>query len=105
LRSHFTFWPVNKQGYRHAWGAKKVFSRLDYYVWWTILRWLRKKHRTKGMKWVIARYGWRKPGGRAIRWHDRGTRAFEMSPTPVKRFRLGWQKPPSFANAEGEPGA
>src|SRR5262249_2000075 len=56
--------------YKHAWGAKRVFARTDHYVWWTILRWLRKKHCTKGMKWVIARYGWRKPGGRAIRWQD-----------------------------------
>jgi group II intron reverse transcriptase/maturase len=30
--------------YRHAWGAKKVFAGLDYYVWWAVLRWLQKKH-------------------------------------------------------------
>ncbi|HEX8112999.1 MAG TPA: group II intron maturase-specific domain-containing protein, partial [Kofleriaceae bacterium] len=30
--------------YRHAWGAKQVFCANDHYVWWTILRWLRKKH-------------------------------------------------------------
>jgi hypothetical protein len=31
--------------YRHAWGAKHVFSAIDHYVWWTIFRWLKKKHR------------------------------------------------------------
>lgn len=30
--------------YRHAWGAKKVFNFLDHYTWWTIARWLKKKH-------------------------------------------------------------
>jgi hypothetical protein len=25
--------------------SKRVFSSVDHYVWWTILRWLRKKHR------------------------------------------------------------
>ncbi len=31
--------------YRHAWGAKKVLSGIDHYVWWTIYRWLKKKQR------------------------------------------------------------
>jgi len=28
--------------YRHAWGAKRIFTAQDNYLWWTILRWLRK---------------------------------------------------------------
>ena len=91
--------------YRYAWGAKKVFGRLDTYVRWTIYRWLQKKHPTRDAKWLISRYGWRKPNGRAVRWHDGGTRVFVMASTRVKRFLLGWQKPPSFAIADGEPGA
>ena len=36
--------------YRHAWGAKRVFASHDNHVWWTILRWLRKKCRlSEGM--------------------------------------------------------
>jgi len=91
--------------YRHAWGAKKVFSQLDHYVHWTILRWLRKKHPKMGFKWLKVRYGWRKPNGRTIRWHDGDTRVFKVASTPVNRFLLGWQRPPSFAIADGEPGA
>jgi hypothetical protein len=30
--------------YRHASGAKRVFAFTDNHVWWTILRWLHKKH-------------------------------------------------------------
>jgi group II intron reverse transcriptase/maturase len=91
--------------YRHAWGAKRVFTRLDHYVFWTIFRWLRKKHHPKGAKWLILHYGWRKPNGRMVRWKDGGTRVFEMASVPVHRFLLGWQEPPGFAIADGEPGA
>jgi group II intron reverse transcriptase/maturase len=91
--------------YRHAYGAKRVFSGMDYYVWWTIFRWLRKKHHPKGAKWLISKYGWRKPNGRSVRWRAGDTRVFEMQPTRVGRFLLGWQKPPRFAIADGEPGA
>jgi len=30
--------------YRHAWGASRIFTALDHYLWWTILRWVQKKH-------------------------------------------------------------
>lgn len=30
--------------YRFARGAKQVFSHLDWYIWHSILRWLRKRH-------------------------------------------------------------
>jgi group II intron reverse transcriptase/maturase len=91
--------------YRHAWGAKKVFGRLDRYVWWFIFRWMKKKHPTRSKGWLIARYGWRKPGRRSTWWRDGETHLFRMSPTSVCPFSLGWQKPPSFAIADGEPGA
>ncbi len=91
--------------YRHAWGAKKVFSFIDHYVWWTILRWLRKKHPTRGVNWLVARYGWRKPGCRGTRWKDGDTRPFAMSQTRVQPFRLAWLRPPDFAITDGEPGA
>jgi group II intron reverse transcriptase/maturase len=91
--------------YRHAWGAKKVFGQLDNYVWWTIFRWLQKKHPLRGKRWLVAHYGRRKPGRRSFRWQGGETRLFLMSPTPVGRFRLWWQRSPSFAIADGEPGA
>jgi hypothetical protein len=91
--------------YRYAWGAKHVFYGLDHYVWWTILRWLRKKHPTTTMKVLCRRYGWRKSGRGALRWGDGDVRPFQLGGTPVHRFKLGWLKPPAFAIAEGEPGA
>jgi group II intron reverse transcriptase/maturase len=83
--------------YRHAWGAKRIFTALDNYLWWTILRWLRKKHARAAMKRLRARYGWHKPGGRALKWRDGKTVPFEAARVRVRHFELGWQKDPSFA--------
>ena len=89
--------------YRHAWGAKKVFSFLDHYVWCTIDRWLKKKHRIS-TKRLANRYGWRKPGGRAVRWKDGNTRVFETSTVRVEQYKLGWINN-YFGRVDGEPGA
>lgn len=91
--------------YRHAWGAKKVFNALDHYVWWTIARWLKKKHRLS-LQRLAARYGWKKVGGRALRWCDGDIKLFEMSSVRVEQYKLGWMREPYFANnIDGEPGA
>jgi group II intron reverse transcriptase/maturase len=88
--------------YRHAWGAKRVFAANDHYVWWTIYRWLRKKHPTTRMREIYAQYGWRKPRGRMIRWRDGNTRRFMQSATRVRAFRFAWQRPPVFASTSME---
>jgi RNA-directed DNA polymerase len=82
--------------YRHSWGAKRVFGTLDHYLWWTIYRWLRKKHQGATAKAVISRYGRRARGRRAIWWGDGSVAAFVLSRTPVHPFGLGWMRPPSF---------
>ena len=92
--------------YRHAWGAKHVFSSLDSYVWWTIQRWLRKKHERASMRSLAAKYGWKKPGGRALRWRHDGQTVFATASVRVEQFKIGWLKTPAFANDIcGEPGA
>jgi RNA-directed DNA polymerase len=91
--------------YRHAWGASRVFSRLDHYVWWTIARWLRKKHRRSAWRLLSRKYGWRKPGCRGLRWQDGNVRPFELSRLRVERYRLAWETPPAFVKLSGEPGA
>lgn len=83
--------------YRHAWGAKRVFCALDNYVWWTILRWLTKKHGHASMKALRSRYGWRKPAGRAVKWRDGVVTPYEAASVRVEHFKLGWQKRPDFA--------
>jgi RNA-directed DNA polymerase len=88
--------------YRHAWGAKRVFNAIDHYVWWTILRWLRKKHERVHVKTLWSRYGWRKPSGRMLRWKDGDVTPFEMASVRVGRFRLAWQHPPHFAQSSME---
>jgi hypothetical protein len=82
--------------YRHAAGAKKVFASLDHYVWWTILRWLRKKHYPTGVRVLFARYaGHRRPRGRII-WRDGGVAPHRLAGMRTEPFKLGWMKTPDF---------
>ncbi len=82
--------------YRHARGAKAVFSALDEYVWRTILRWLLKKHRPAFMKNLRKRYAWRKPGGRSFGWRDGGVVPYQLSRLRVDHFWFGWMRTPDF---------
>jgi group II intron reverse transcriptase/maturase len=91
--------------YRHAWGAKKVFDFLDHYAWWTVARWLRKKHGISLMR-LSQRYGTRKPGRRSVDWSDGGVTLFRVSRIRVEQYKLGWMHEPYFApTVEGKPGA
>jgi RNA-directed DNA polymerase len=83
--------------YRHAHRAKRVLTGLDHYMWWTIFRWLKKKHNCASGSALALRYGWCRPGGRALRWRDGSTVPFEMARTRTGRFRLAWIRPPDFA--------
>ena len=91
--------------FRYACGAKDVFRNIDNYVWWTIFRWLKKKHPNTSMKRLFAKYTWSKPGGKAARWKDGNQKVFETSTIPVKPYRLQWQRPPEYATVCGKPGA
>ena len=92
--------------YRHAWGASSVLHQLDYYVWWTIYRWLMKKHRSPNVQWLRARYGQRlQPGARSTKWCDTSVTLFEMSRITIEPYRLAWERPPHYAIHRGEPGA
>jgi len=83
--------------YRYAWKARHVFAAIDHYVWWTIFRWLRKKHPRASMRRLAARYGWRRPGHRALRWRDEYVAPYQLVYMPVRRYHLGYQSPPDFA--------
>lgn len=91
--------------YRHAWGAKKVFTALDHYVWWSTLRWLRKKYPHASMRELKARHGWRQPRQRMLRWRDGSVQPFQASSIRVEPYRLAWLNPPDFVTTYGKPGA
>ncbi len=88
--------------YRHAWGAKRVHCYLDHFVWWTIYRWLQKKHPETPMRELYRQYGWRKPRGRMMRWRHGKTYPMTMASTRVYPYRLAWQKTPDFASTSTE---
>lgn len=92
--------------YRHAWGAKRVFCSLDYYAWWSVFRWLRKKHQHASVKALKALYPPSKERGvRRGQWHHRGVTLFVTGRTRVGPYRLASARRPLFAIHHGEPGA
>jgi len=88
--------------YRHAWGASHVFSGIDHFVWWTIYRWLRRKHHHVPMKRLRVRYGWSLPGRRGLRWRDGDAKPFELARVHVQPFKTGWLRTPDFASTSVE---
>src|SRR5262249_44053665 len=82
--------------YRHAWGAKRVFYSLDHYAWWTIFRWLRKKHNRISGRVLAVRDGCRRPSRRSVRWCPVPVKVFEAGSVPVRPFKLGGLRPPDF---------
>jgi RNA-directed DNA polymerase len=92
--------------YRHAWGAKRVFGSLDYYAWWTVFRWLRKKHPHMSVKALKALYPPSKePRARRGQWHHNGVSLFITARTRVGPYRQASARRPHFASHHGEPGA
>jgi len=92
--------------YRHAWGAKRVFSSLDYYAWWTVFHWLRKKHQGVSVKRLKALYpSSQERGARRGQWHHQGVTLFITAKTRVGPYRLASARWPLFAIHHGEPGA
>jgi group II intron reverse transcriptase/maturase len=91
--------------YRHAWGAKRVFCSLDYYAWWTVFRWLRKKHQHAPVKTLQALYRPKERGIRRGQWHHRGVTLAITGRVRVGPYRLASARRPLFAIHHGEPGA
>lgn len=89
--------------YRHAWGAKKVFDFIDTHVWWTIFRWLKKKHRRVQVARLLKQYGFRRPGRASIHWKDGTHVLFRASTVHVGPYEL--PRRTAFAIHHGEPGA
>jgi hypothetical protein len=91
--------------YRHCYGAKRVFSALDWYTGERIYRWLRKKHPKTGAKKLLARYRRRSPWSRRKIWSENGAHQFTAASLTVERYRLAWMSLPDFAKTLGEPDA
>lgn len=48
--------------YVSPWHSKKVFNKLDCFMWNRLWRWAKRRHPKKGKKWVAKKY-WRSIGG------------------------------------------
>jgi RNA-directed DNA polymerase len=74
--------------HRHA-ASKRCFAYLSYYLWWRVMRWLRKKHPRMTWKQIRRRYWGRD-------WtSDEGTRLAWPAEVPVTRYRYRGHRIPS----------
>ena len=81
--------------YRHAMRARREFRKLDWWLWWRIYKWLRKKH-PKTTRTIKRRFFQREPKG-PMRWTEgnAGLRWFwegATAPYPYRGTKItnGW---------------
>ena len=75
--------------HRHS-AAKRCFGYLSYYLWWRVIRWLRRKYPHLTWKQIKRRYwgrDWTSPEGRRLHW---------PAEVPVTRYR-GRRNPSPWA--------
>ena len=79
--------------HRHG-SAKRCFGYLSYYLWWRVVRWLRKKHPTMTWKQIKRRYWGRN-------WtSNEGTRLHWPAEVPVTRYRYRGHRIPTPWNPD-----
>ena len=74
--------------YRHA-ASGRCFAYLSHYLWWRVIRWLRKKHPRLTWKQIKRRYwgrNWTSPDGTRLYWPGR---------VPVTRYRYRGHRIPT----------
>ena len=89
--------------HRHA-TSSRTFSYLSHYLWWRIMRWLRKKHQRLTWKQIKRRYwgsNWTAPEGTKLAWPGKA---------PVTRYHYRghripspWTAPPGTGRATTQP--
>lgn len=69
--------------------SKRVFSKIDDYLWWALFRWAARMHPNKSKKWVSARYFGAFNSARQAQWSfgDRisGRYLIKLAWTPIVR--------------------
>lgn len=91
--------------YCYCTGAKDVLGGLDWYVGDRLWRWMRKKHPTASVRWLLRR---RRPSGRRPTrrvWRGERFEHYQMGWLKVQRYKRRWMTPPDFTMVPGEPDA
>jgi RNA-directed DNA polymerase len=83
--------------YRHA-AANRTFGYLDYYVWWRVGRWLRKKHPRLTWKQINRRYL-----NDGYTYQDGGVTLYKPARTRVTRYRYRGARIPTPWTTTAEP--
>lgn len=91
--------------YRHCYGAKAVFSRVDHYVWERLRRWLYEKYPKTPRLEIRRRYWRRLPDRSRYCWMDTHPVAI-VADIEVGRHSLAVLGYPDYTSLDaGEPGA
>lgn len=69
--------------FKHA-ACKRTLSRLSHFVWWRVIRWLRRLHR---WRWKDVRRRFTTPSGRWKPITADGIDLFNLASVPVSRYR------------------
>jgi RNA-directed DNA polymerase len=79
-------------GYYRAVVSKKTFSSIDNTLWWTLMRWGRRRHAAKTERWVLHRYFGRFNQSRQDHsvFGDRESGAYlvKLAWTPIRRYQM-----------------
>ncbi|GAB3167601.1 group II intron reverse transcriptase/maturase [Myceligenerans halotolerans] len=79
-------------GYYRAVVSKKTFSSIDNTLWWTLMKWGRRRHPAKSVRWVLHRYFGRFNPSRQDHsvFGDQETGAYlvKLAWTPIRRYQM-----------------
>lgn len=92
------------QFYRHTTQAKKVFHKMDTFLFWRIYGWLMRKHPKSGKRAIYAKYMRRCGKHPVIRWSDGDQHCVKLGQTPCERWSPKSRKLPRYMHPIGEPG-
>jgi RNA-directed DNA polymerase len=73
--------------------AKRVFSRIDGYIFWRLWKWARRRHPNKGKRWIKRRY-WKREGRRNWVFKDNLTLLRMDSTKIIRHTQLKLDKNP-----------
>jgi RNA-directed DNA polymerase len=67
--------------------AKKIFRKLDHYIWEITWRWGKRRHPNKGYKWIFNKY-WSSEGSRNWVFKTKETKLLRFSDFQIRRHSM-----------------
>jgi hypothetical protein len=91
--------------YRYCTGAKRILTRIDWYTWERLWRWMRKKHPEASAPDIMCFLRRSAIRPRRKVWREGTEEQCFIGYLKVQRFKRGWMRRPDYALISGEPSA